>query len=268
MTIFFRVSILLLVANFTFSCTDNKNIPPTTEATTQIAELKTINGTVTSITNGKDGYTAAIQTENDGTYAALVSISNVGGPDKHQSCVVGDVVSFKGIPSVSGNAKSLMVKEIISITTSSTDTQMLIATGGFRGITIGDKIANYTKTDYVKKTTIKTGEGSFVAYEISDFENNPAGYFYADSKNKLLVGDITVETTKASTAKGIKVGSTFQDLLKVYPNIEVHGSEIESHTYATAEKLTYRLDVANNTYEVDKSKIPGSTKVTEILIHR
>jgi hypothetical protein len=266
-----KVLLLLSIMNLALSCANNESKSPT-PAATPVAAIETsaepiiITGTVKSITNGKDGYTAEVQTDKDGTYAALVSISNVGGPDKHQSCVVGDVVSFKGIPSVSGNAKSLMVKEIINITTSSTDTQMLISPSSFRGIKVGDAISKHG--DYVKKTKIKTGEGSFVAYEIRDFENNPAGYFYPDTKNKLLVGDITVESPKASTEKGIKVGSTFQELLKAYPKIEVHGSEIESRTYATADKLTYRLDVANNTYEVDKSKIPASTKVTEIMIQQ
>ena len=85
---------------------------------------------------------------------------------------------------------------------------------------------------------MKTGEGSFDVYEIKDFENNPAGYFMADPKNKLLVGDITVQSPKASTEKGIKIGDTFKDLLKAFPNIEVHGSEVEGRTYATANNLS------------------------------
>jgi hypothetical protein len=262
-----KALLLLSIMNLAFACSNTPKTDATTQtvvATEKSADAITITGTVKKMTLGKDGYTADVQTDADGVYAALVSIVNMGGPDNYKSCVVGDKVSFKGIPSGSGDAKSLMVKEIISIGTGSTDTQMLITATGFRGIQVGDAIAKHG--DYAKKTKMKTGEGSFDVYEIRDFENNPAGYFMPDSKNKLLVGDITVETTKASTDKGIKVGDSFQALLKAYPNVEVHGSEIESRTYATAGNLRYRLDVANNTYEVDKAKIKPTAKITEIVI--
>ena len=77
-----------------------------------------------------------------------------------------------------------------------------------------------------------------------------------------------VESPKASTDKGLKIGSTFKDLLKVYPNIDVHGSESEGRTYATADGFSYRLDAPNFTYDVDKAKIPATTKITEIVINR
>ncbi len=224
----------------------------------------TIDGTVKTITNGKDGYTADVQTDTQGIYAALVSIVNVGGKDNYKTCKVGDKVSFEGIPSVLGGVKQLMVKEIISI--GNTRTQLLISPISFRGIQVGDLISKHG--DYVKKTKLKTGEGTFNAYEIKDFENNPAGYFLPDPNNKLLVGDITVQTPKAQTAKGIKIGDTFQDLQKVFPDIEVNGSEIEGRTHARANNLSYRLDVGNFTYKIDKAKIPATTKITEIMINR
>jgi hypothetical protein len=272
-TITIKAILLFLIMNLAFACSNEKTNTPKADVTPTIAaapakpaESITITGTVKKMTSGKDGYSAEVQTDADGVYAALVSIVNMSGPDKYKSCVVGDKVSFKGVPSVMGDAKQLRVEEIISIGTSSTDTQLLITSTGFRGIQVGDAISKHGA--YTKKTKMKTGEGSFDVYEIKDFENNPAGYFMPDSKNKLLVGDITVESPKASTDKGLKIGSTFKDLLKAYPNVEVHGSEIESRTYATADKLRYRLDVANNTYDVDKAKIPAATKITEIVINR
>ena len=269
-----KTLLLLLSLNLAFSCSNNpdgKNNTPKEDATAQNATIKsksvesiTINGTVKAITFGKDGYTAEVQTDTEGVYAALVSIVNMGGPENYKSCEVGDKVSFKGVPSVLGDAKTLMVKEIISITP--TRTQLLISPISFRGIQIGDLIANHS--DYIKKTKLKTGEGSFDVYEIKDFENNPAGYFLPDPKDKLLVGDITVNSPKAQTAKGIKIGDTFQDLLKNFPDITVHGSEIEGQTHANANNLSYRLDVANFKYEIDKAKIPTTTKITEISINR
>jgi hypothetical protein len=237
------------------------NIPAETKS-----ESITISGTVKKITSGKDGYSAEVQTDSNGVYAAMVSIVNMGGPDKFKSCVVGDKVSFKGVPSMMSDAKQLKVEEIISITTGSTDTQLLIGSTSFRGITVGDTISKHGA--YTKKTKLKTGEGSFDVYEIKDFENNPAGHFMQDPKNKLLVGDVTVESPKARTEQGLKIGDTFKDSLKAFPNIEVHGSEIESRTYARDGNLSYRLDVPNATYEVDKAKIPATTKITEIVINR
>jgi hypothetical protein len=261
---------LLLVMSLIFSCSNNKNANSNTDATTQNDAIKaksvesvSLNGTVKAVTFGKDGYTAEVQTDSEGIYMALVSIINVGGIEKYKPCDVGDKVSFKGIPPVLGEAKQLQVKEIISITPNRT--QLLISPISFRGIQIGDLIANHG--DYIKKTKMKTGEGSFEVYEIKDFENNPAGYFLPDP-NKLLVGDITVSSPKAQTAKGIKIGDAFQDLQKAFPDIAVHGSEIESRTTATAHNISYRLDIANNKYDIDKAKIPATTKITEITINR
>jgi hypothetical protein len=148
----------------------------------------------------------------------------------------------------------------------STDTQLWITEIGFRGIQVGDAIAKHGA--YTKKTKLKTGEGSFDVYEIQDFENNRAGYFEPDPKNKLLVGDITVESPKAKTNEGLKVGDSFQALSKVFPLAEVHGSEIEGRTYAHTGKIAYRLDVPNFKYAVDKAKIPAATKITQIIIER
>lgn len=266
-----KTLLLFLVMNLTLSCSNNKNNSPNTNTTPQNAIIKEgntdtliITGTVRSVTFGKDGYTAEVQTDKEGIYVALISIVNVGGRENYKPCDVGDKVTFKGVPSVLSGAKQLKVAEIINIT--ATRTQMLISPISFRGIQIGDAIAQHG--DYIQKTQMKTGEGRFEIYEIKDFENNPAGYFLPDPNNKLLVGDITVKTPKAQTAKGIKIGDTFQDLQKVFPDIEVHGSEIEGRTHATANNLSYRLDVANFKYEIDKTKIPATTKITEITINR
>ncbi len=268
---------LFCVISAAVACSSNEksSTPTTADATTQAAATTdkkmvasiTITGIVNTITNGKDGYTADVKTDNDGTYAALVSISNLGGPDNYKRCTVGEQVTFKGIPSLTTSAngsKSLMVEQIIGI--DPITTQFSIGAKGFKDVMVGDAIAKHKAT--VKKFTLKDGEGSFEAYKITDAEDNPAGYFTPDAKNKLLVGDITIETPKASTDKGIKVGSTFQELLKAYPNVEVHGSEIEGRTYAKAGGFSYRLDVPNFTYEVDKSKIKATAKITQIVIGR
>jgi hypothetical protein len=279
-----KTLLLLLVMNLAFACSNEPSktttatdaaatavtAPPV--ATTQpdavptqqsVKTFPTIMGVVMKITQGKDGYVANVQTDaEDSRCDALVSISNMGGPDNYKACNVSDLVSFKGI--LSDDGKSMMVKEIISIEPTASLTT--ITAMGYRGILLGDAIKKHLA--YAKKSTMQTGEGSFEVYKITDKENNPAGYFMADTKDKLLVGSITVESPKARTQDGIKIGSTFSDLLKAFPNIEVHGSEIESRTYATKGNLSYRLNVANSTYELDKAKIPATAKITEIVIKR
>jgi hypothetical protein len=147
-----KTLILLLITNLAFAATDAKSV-----------ESITIAGIVKKITPGKDGYMADVQTEKDGMYTAGVSIISMGGPDKIQSCAVGDKVTLKGVPSGSGDAKSLGVTEIISI--APTQTLTTITSTGFRGIQAGDAIAKHGA--YAKKTTLKTGEGSFDVYKIT-----------------------------------------------------------------------------------------------------
>lgn len=224
----------------------------------------TISGKVQSIENGKDGYMAMVQTKTNGDYNSIVSIVNLGGPDNYQRFNIGDNVTLEGAPFTNGGVKQLKVKKIISV--EPTRTQLTIDNNAFRGITVGDKIADHI--DYIQEEKLKTGEGTFEVYQIKDFNNNPAGYLVPDPKNESLVGDITVETQMAATSEGIKVGSTYRDLITAFPDIAVHGSEVEGRTYATYDNLSYRLDVANFRYEVDKSKIPTTTKIMQIVINR
>jgi hypothetical protein len=206
MTITIKTVSLLCALNLIFACaTSNAATTQTVAATTQKrAESITIMGIVKAITYGKDGYSANVQTDKGGIYAALVSSINLSEPAKYLSCKVGDKVRFKGVPSGSGDNKSLKVTEIIRV--GITDTRLWITSSGFRRIYVGDAIEKLG--DFVKKTTMKTGEGSFEVYQIKDFENNPAGYFMPDPQNKLVIGDITIESSKAQTEKGIKIGDT------------------------------------------------------------
>jgi hypothetical protein len=278
-TITIKTVALLCLLNLASACSETKTpstdattppvattqpaaTPPPVAAATQ-PSAETISGRVDKITMGKDGYTASVQTDAEDSHCdALVSISNMGGPEKYKTCKVSDIVTFRG--RISDGGKHMIVEEITRLET--TKELTTINDMGYRGIILGDAIKNHSA--YAKKATMQTGEGSFEVYKITDAENNPAGYLMADPNNKLLVGAITVETPKASTPEGIKVGSTFKDLLKAFPKIEVHGSEQESRTYAERGNYSFRLNVANATYEVDKSKIPATAKITEITIRR
>ncbi len=230
----------------------------------------TVSGVVKAIQNGKDGYIADIETEKNGTYAALVSIANLGGIKNFIRFKVGDKVTVNGILSILDQKKHLKVENITEVIKADggkkTNPKLIITTTSFRGIKVGDKITAHS--DYIKKDQLKTGEGDFTVYRIKDFNNNIVGYFLPDPNNESLVGDISIESEIAKTKEGIKVGDSFATLQKKLPTLEVHGSEIEGRTYASHNGLFYRLDIGMFSYKVDIKKIPISTKITEIIIKR
>jgi RecG-like helicase len=123
---------LLVTMSLIISCSNNNTTkadktPKNAVADAKSTESITVNGTVKSVSYGKDGYIADVQTES-GNYAALVSIVNVGGRENYKSCEIGDTVIFKGVPSQLGDVQQLTVKEIISITAApATSVQDLMA---------------------------------------------------------------------------------------------------------------------------------------------
>lgn len=143
--------------------------------------------------------------------------------------------------------------------------RLFISTTSYRGITPGSEISMHAA--YMQKAAMKTPEGTFDIYKIKDYKDGFAGYFLADPRDETKVGDIVIDVERARTLQGIHVGSTFAELLKL-PELSVHGSEMEGKTYALQYRHSYRLDIANFSYDVDINSIPADTKVTEIRIKR
>ncbi len=143
--------------------------------------------------------------------------------------------------------------------------KLFISATSYRGITPGSEISMHV--GYTQKSEIKTPEGTFDIYKIKDYKDGFAGYFLADPRDESRVGDIVIDVAEARTLQGIRVGSTFAELLKL-PELSVHGSEMEGKTYAIQYRHSYRLDIANFSYDVDINSIPANTKITEIRIKR
>ncbi len=97
-----RISFLVLLMTFVISCASMK-------------DKNTISGKVESIENGKDGYTAKINTDKNEVYFATVSIVNVGGPQNYKRFKEGDEVSVKGEIWKTDTEKHITVKEIVSV---------------------------------------------------------------------------------------------------------------------------------------------------------
>ena len=93
-----KLSFLVLLMTFVISCACMK-------------DKNTISGKVESIENGKDGYTAKINTDKNEVYFATVSIVNVGGPQNYKRFKEGDEVSVKGEIWKTDTEKHITVKE-------------------------------------------------------------------------------------------------------------------------------------------------------------
>lgn len=87
---------------FVISCTSMKN-------------GNAVSGKVESIENGKDGYTAKINTADKQVYFATISIVNVGGPQNYKQLKIGDEVSVKGEIWKTDDEKHIKVTEIVSV---------------------------------------------------------------------------------------------------------------------------------------------------------
>jgi hypothetical protein len=97
-----RISLLAILMAFVISCACMK-------------DKNTVTGKVESIENGKDGYTAKINTDKNEVYFATVSIVNVGGPENYKRFKEGDEVSVKGEIWKAENENHIKVTKIVSV---------------------------------------------------------------------------------------------------------------------------------------------------------
>ena len=253
------LSITIFLAFFLFSACTNQDIELNESP---LPSVKTIEGIATAIQYGKDGYTATLQTKSNDTYQALISISNMGR-ENYATMEVNDKASLEGTIQTIGTEEHMKVSKIINIEKSTS--ALLISETSFEGISPSDEISKHEPS--LEKEVLKTGEGNFDIYRIKNKEGSLA-YLMPDPRDEALVGNIIIDSPKAKTKDGFQVGSTLADLTKKYPNLEIHGSEIEGRTYANIGNLSYRLDAANWSYEIDKSKISPNSKILEIIINR
>ncbi|WP_456313616.1 hypothetical protein [Pseudomonas shirazensis] len=97
-----RISLLAILMAFVVSCACMK-------------DKNTVSGKVESIENGKDGYTAKINTTKNEVYFAVVSIVNVGGPENYKRFKEGDEVSVKGEIWKTENENHIKVTQIVLV---------------------------------------------------------------------------------------------------------------------------------------------------------
>lgn len=143
---------------------------------------------------------------------------------------------------------------------------LTIFQNSFLNISPGTQIAEYKA--FIEEDLLQTGEGDFEIYNVKDAKNGVVAYFLADPMDNEIVGDVYITSPLAQTESGIGIGHTFGDLLTKFPDLEVHGSEIESQTFANQGNLFFKLDEPHATYNLEISAVSKEAKILEIVIKR
>lgn len=142
----------------------------------------------------------------------------------------------------------------------------IVFQNSFLTVVPGTPIVEYKAI--IEEDLLQTGEGDFEIYNIKNAQQKVLAYFLADPVDNELVGDIYITSPLAQTEDDIHIGQTFGDLVTKYSTLEVHGSEIESQTFATVGNLSFRIDEAHATYELEISAVSKTAKIIEIVIKR
>jgi hypothetical protein len=106
------VPTILLMA----SCAQNKNISVTNSPVSQTEntiQIKTIEGEVLEITQGKDGYTAKINTLKNESYFITISRANLKDPTEYKTINIGQEIKVTGDFWKMENENHITVREIL-----------------------------------------------------------------------------------------------------------------------------------------------------------
>ncbi len=96
------ISIMASFIFFNFSCEANKQNAETTETTTSESQvwtegITTITGTISSVTQEKDGQTVVLTNNKGIEYTAVISIPNLGeNAAQYREFKVGEEIGFRG----------------------------------------------------------------------------------------------------------------------------------------------------------------------------
>lgn len=143
---------------------------------------------------------------------------------------------------------------------------LTIFQNSFLTISPGDQVEEHKAV--IEEGLLQTGEGDFDIYNIKDAKNDVVAYFLANPIDNELIGDIYITSPLAKTEDGIGIGHTFGDLLAKYPDLEVHGSEIEAQTFANQGNLSFKIDEPHSTYDLETSAVSKEAKIIEIIVVR
>lgn len=140
--------------------------------------------------------------------------------------------------------------------------------GYLMGVKLGMNVDTLTKKlkGGLTMEKIKTGEGEFETYlfKAANLETIRIYPIVKDSKKRVHMVEYAGSLCK--TEEGATVSMTLGDLRKIYPELTVHGSEVEGRTIATANGWNFLLGTQVFTYGVDIDKMNQDIRVTAIVL--
>jgi len=140
-----------------------------------------------------------------------------------------------------------------------------IMDNNYMGMQPGDKIKAHKKI--LAKGQVKEGGNTLEVYKI-EHEGQEVGYIIPNPTNNKLIGQIRITSPKAVSPDGLRVGSTYGQLIEIYPGIEIRSADIGENIYAFQDNLAYRLEYLENADGSDNYEIPVDVKIVQIEIWR
>jgi hypothetical protein len=113
---------------------------------------------------------------------------------------------------------------------------------------------------------IKTGEGEFETYIFKAANLETIRIYPMEKDGQKRVHMVEYAGPLCKTEKGAGVSMTLGELRKIYPELTVHGSEVEGRTIATGEGWSFLLGTQVFTYGVDIDKMNQDIRVTAIVL--
>lgn len=151
-----------------------------------------------------------------------------------------------------------------SSATAEQDFDWTISEKSFNGLRSGLPFSELS--DAIEAGIVEMGEGDFEVHFIPGPDGDPIGYILPHPWDESLTGTMVFRSSEVRTPAGVSVGSTYGELRQSLPELEVHGSEIEGHTFAEDGELSYRLDSYNWAYDLTGIDIDPATQILEINI--
>jgi hypothetical protein len=136
------------------------------------------------------------------------------------------------------------------------------------GFQIGDTIDVKVKKYKFKLTPekYKTGDGEFDIYTYKTPSGEILRIFPLKKGGVEKVHLLEYTGAMCQTSKGVGVSSTLSALLKAYPDLEVHGSEVEGRTMAKGGEWYFLLGTNVFTPNVDIKTLNQDIRVTAVVL--
>ena len=140
-----------------------------------------------------------------------------------------------------------------------------IGDGSFLDMRPGSRVAEFSKL--LRPDSLRDGKNTSSIYRIIGRKKEELGYVHMKPQDTEVIDFITITSPDVVTEDGIRVGNSYAELVERLGKVHVEGSEKEAKVFASQGALRYRLNVANNQYDLDATQIDPTTPITQIEIH-